>query len=666
MTKTGIIMLCGVIGLLVSGASAQTAPGTAPAREPDPASGGLPPEARAAFGRPVVLGPDDKPAFDNAPAGFDVQREGIAHGKLELIEYDSKTVGTRRRMQVYTPPGYSSERKYPVLYLLHGIGGDENEWVGACSPHIILDNLIADGKTEPMILVMPNGRAQKNDRPEGNIFAHAPAFAVFERDLLDDVIPAIESRYSTHTDREHRALGGLSMGGGQALNFGLAHPDVFAWVGSFSAAPNTKRPAELLPDPATVKDLRLLWLSSGNKDGLINNSQRVQRYLKEKGVPHVWHVDGFGHEPATWKSNLYLFAQRVFRAPAQRDLAQSPSFTPALQPPFDWVSTGPIITAKSDTSHPHREMVAIKDPTIVRYHDRWHVFATTASKSNRWQMAYTSFADFADAEAATQYYMDDNLNLQGYHCAPQVFYFRPHQKWYLIFQSQHPQYSTTTDIDKPETWSKPQNFFATQPKSVVQGWIDYWIICDDTHAYLFFTDDHGRFYRSRTTIGEFPNGFDDPVVVMQEPKAFDLFEGSATYKIKGSNQYLTFIEALGEGGHRYFRGYISDRLDGEWRPLADTWDNPFAGITRVRFEEGVEPWTKSISHGELLREGYDETMTIDPENLMFLYQGVSPDTRRGTSYIQLPWKLGLLRREPVETPAAAPAVTEPTPKSENR
>jgi enterochelin esterase-like enzyme len=280
-----------------------------------PAAAGEPPRRRpGGFGGPIVLGPDDKPAFDDPPAGINAKREGIAHGKLEMIEYDSKTVGTRRKMYVYTPPGYTKDRKYPVLYLLHGIGGDETEWERFATPDVVLDNLIADGKAVPMIIVMPNGRAQKNDRAEGNTFASAPAFTTFERDLLDDVIPAIDSRYSTLPNRENRALAGLSMGGGQSLNFGLAHLDTFAWVGGFSSAPNTKPPAELVPDPAAAKEkLKLLWLSCGNKDGLINISQGVHGYLKEKGVPHVWHVDGNGHDATHWRNSLYYFVQKIFR-----------------------------------------------------------------------------------------------------------------------------------------------------------------------------------------------------------------------------------------------------------------------------------------------------------------------------------------------------------------
>lgn len=266
------------------------------------------------FNQPIELGPDDKAVFDDPPADFRTERDNRAQGKEEMIEYDSKTVGTKRKMLVYTPPGYSTDRKYPVLYLLHGIGGDETEWQRFCTPNIILDNLIADGKADPMIIVMPNGRAQKNDRAEGNVYASAPAFANFENDLLDDVIPAIESRYSVLADREHRALAGLSMGGGQSLNFGLAHLDTFAWVGGFSSAPNTKPPAELVPEPTAANDqLKLLYLSCGNKDGLIRISQGVHNYLKEQNVPHIWNVDSYGHDPDTWSRNLYHFVRHIFR-----------------------------------------------------------------------------------------------------------------------------------------------------------------------------------------------------------------------------------------------------------------------------------------------------------------------------------------------------------------
>ncbi len=175
-----------------------------------------------------------------APKGFDARREGIKRGKVETVEYDSKTVGARRKMIVYTPPDYSKDAKYPVLYLLHGIGDDEKGWTGRGSAEVILDNLYADKKIVPMIVVMPNGRAAKDDRPGGDFRKQGPAFETFENDLLKDIIPYIESHYSVKTGREHRALAGLSMGGGQSLNFGLKHMDTFASVGGFSSAPNTK------------------------------------------------------------------------------------------------------------------------------------------------------------------------------------------------------------------------------------------------------------------------------------------------------------------------------------------------------------------------------------------------------------------------------------------
>lgn len=272
-----------------------------------------PSAARPIPPQPIVLAPDDKPAFPWAPEGFDKVREGIAHGTMTLVEYLSTTVGTTRKMQVYTPPGYDTRQKYPVLYLLHGIGGDENEWKNGGAPQAILDNLYADKKLAPMIVVMPNGRAQKDDRAIGNVYASAPAFATLEGDLLKDIIPFVEAHYPVKSGAENRALAGLSMGGGQSLNFGLGHLDTFAWVGGFSSAPNTRSPQELLPDAADRKKLKLLWLSCGDKDNLMFISQRTHRYLVEHQVPHIWHVQPGGHDFAVWKQGLYLFAQQLFR-----------------------------------------------------------------------------------------------------------------------------------------------------------------------------------------------------------------------------------------------------------------------------------------------------------------------------------------------------------------
>jgi len=297
-------------------------PSTGPRRGPGRGFGG-----RGGFGGPIELGPDDKRAFDDPPAGFRAKRENIAHGEMNTVQYDSKSVGMRRQMLVYTPPNYAADRKYPVLFLLHGIGGNEREWQRSCSADNVLDNLLADGKIQPMIVVFPDGNASRGVGGEGQGAGGGGGMrggpgsgfggwgTPFENDLIKDIIPYIESHYSVYADREHRALAGLSMGGGQSLNIGLANLDTFAWIGGFSSAPNTKPPAELAPDPAAAKEkLKLLWLSCGNKDGLIRISQGVHNYLKERGVPHVWHVDSNGHDGTHWANNLYLFGQRIFKA----------------------------------------------------------------------------------------------------------------------------------------------------------------------------------------------------------------------------------------------------------------------------------------------------------------------------------------------------------------
>lgn len=310
---------------------------------------------------------------------------------------------------------------------------------------------------------------------------------------------------------------------------------------------------------------------------------------------------------------------------------------PALPSPLAWKSSGEIVLPPKDAN---RNVLSIKDPSVVRFNDRWHIYATIAHDKG-WQMVHLSFKDWAEANEAKPYFMDQNPNLRGYHCAPQVFYFEPHKKWYLVYQSQHPQYSTTDDVADPASWSAPKNFFEGKPATAPQLWIDYWVICDDTHAYLFFTGDNGKLYRSRTALADFPNGMSEPVVVMSDPNRFHLFEGSAHYKLKGTNQYLTIIEAIGQGGARFYRGFVADRLDGEWRPIADTWEQPFAGMSNVTFAEGVQPWTKDISHGELIRDGYDQTMTVDPKNLQLLFQGQRPSTEK-IDYLKLPYRLGLL------------------------
>jgi enterochelin esterase-like enzyme len=251
------------------------------------------------------------------PPGFDVLRDSIAHGKIDTITYKSKTVDTLRRALIYTPPGYSKKNKYPVLYLLHGIGGDEKEWLNdGGKPQMILDNLYAENKIQPMIVVLPNGRAIKDDRRGGNIMApdKVQGFATFEKDLLNDLIPFIEKKYPVISDREHRAIAGLSMGGGQSLNFGLGNLDKFAWIGGFSSAPNTKPPAELVPDVNAAREkIKLLFISCGASDGLLSFSKRTHDYLQQNNVPHIYFIEPGVHDFKVWKDGLFMFSQLIFK-----------------------------------------------------------------------------------------------------------------------------------------------------------------------------------------------------------------------------------------------------------------------------------------------------------------------------------------------------------------
>ena len=253
--------------------------------------------------------------YKEAPQGFDQERAGIPHGTVELIEYQSESVGTTRKANVYLPPKYDKKKKYGVLYLLHGIGGDENEWYkDGGVPNIIMDNLYADGKVADMIVVMPNGRAQKDDSRAGGMGSFR-AFGEFDKDLIGSLIPYIEKNYSVYADRDHRAIAGLSMGGGQSLNFGLGHMDVFAYVGGFSSAPNTQRAAQLIPDVDKVKkENKLLWMVCGGADGLMGHSVQLKAFCDENGIPCtlINYPDGH-HNFVVWKYGLYNFAQLIFK-----------------------------------------------------------------------------------------------------------------------------------------------------------------------------------------------------------------------------------------------------------------------------------------------------------------------------------------------------------------
>lgn len=317
-----------------------------------------------------------------------------------------------------------------------------------------------------------------------------------------------------------------------------------------------------------------------------------------------------------------------------------PAGTAGLPSSFQWSSSGVLISPKPDATHP---IVSVKDPSVVRYQGRWLVYATTANTSGNWSLQYTSFTDWSQAPSAPRYFLDQSAIGPGYRAAPQLFYFAPQKKWYLVYQTGLPSYSTTNDPTKPQTWSAPKNFQDKMPDIIAQNigngyWVDFWTVCDSQMCYLFSSDDNGHLYRSQTTVRDFPNGFGNTQIVLQDSNRYAVFEASNVYKINGTNKYLLLVEAIGSDGRRYFRSWTATGITGTWTPLAATESNPFARSTNVTFPGGA--WTKDISHGEMIRAGIDQTMPIDPHCLQYLYQGEDPSA--SGDYSQLPWRLGLL------------------------
>ena len=311
-----------------------------------------------------------------------------------------------------------------------------------------------------------------------------------------------------------------------------------------------------------------------------------------------------------------------------------------LAPPFSWELSPPYITPEDKRAvEPER---AVKDPSIVYDGGKWQVFMSCKCQG-RTATEYVGFDKWEDADKSPRTIL--KISDSKYYCAPEVFYFRPQKKWYLVYQVGVPEskkmwlaYSTTTNIADPTSWTKAQPMLDgsdTDPRK--EGGIDYWIICDDQRAYFFYTNNRGKLWRMWTPLKDFPNGFDHPEVALEA----DIYEAGHIYRLKGANQYLAIIEARGSGDRRYFKAYVADRLDGKWTGLADTENNPFAGAANVTAAAGRTLWVDNISHGELIRDSNDETLTVDPGKLQFLIQGILQDDKP-KSYQQIPWRLGLL------------------------
>jgi len=257
-----------------------------------------------------------------SPRFFDLRP--VAHGAVEQRLYDSKTVHGVRRVFIYTPPNYArSSERYPVLYLFHGAGGDESGWTENGRANLILDNLIADGKLKPLVIVMPYGYAYPPTSP----LAEGPDAMKrqrddFSRDLIEDLIPFVQANYRVHADRDHRAIAGLSLGGGQALGIGLSHTDVFSRVAGFSAALGavTSPQAGGLDFKSLVADankmnerLTLLWVGCGTDDTLFNSNKEFAHLLESSGVKHTFRVSDGAHTWQVWRRYLNEVAPLLFQ-----------------------------------------------------------------------------------------------------------------------------------------------------------------------------------------------------------------------------------------------------------------------------------------------------------------------------------------------------------------
>jgi len=256
------------------------------------------------------------------PGGIsEYYREANQRGNVKTVWYDSPTIGMQRRMTVYTPYGYENNprAKYPVLYLLHGAGGDEEAWISMGYTRQILDNMIEKGEAEPMIVVMPNGNpwqeaAKPLMLPEKTFDWRDPAFAnLYVNSIVKDIIPYVEKHFRTINKPEGRAVAGLSMGGGHTMAVTNLYPGMFAYICPLSMGIREGQEVDEAFQAIKKAGYKLYWVGCGNQDFLFESANMLHQALERNGLEHTYHVSGGGHTWPNWRTYLTIFGQLLFK-----------------------------------------------------------------------------------------------------------------------------------------------------------------------------------------------------------------------------------------------------------------------------------------------------------------------------------------------------------------